>query len=445
MPLLVTALLAFVTNVQAQAPAAPSDANFTAHAAAILAAIQSKDYAAVEAQFDDRMKAALPPGRFGSGWDTLLAQSGPLKQCGVNVRVRAIDDKHMVIQTCEFEKSRLDFQVAFDPANRISGIAFRPVAGGAPAVPYTPPAYATPTSYVSSDVTVGAGEWALPGTLTLPNGSGPFPAVVLVHGSGGNDRDETVGPNKPFADLAAGLASRGVAVLRYDKRTKVYGEKMALLPSMTVADETIDDAVAAVAMLRANPRIDAARIFVLGHSLGGTLVPRIVKADPKIAGAVVMAGLTRPIEDAIVDQTKYIAAADGTVTPEEQKQIDTMTQLAADIRAMTPADAAAGKRLLNAPASYWLDLKGYDPPAVAKTESVPMLVLQGERDYQVTMDDFARWKAALAGRPNVSLHAYPDLNHLFISGSGRITPAEYERPGHVAEQVVVDIAAWVKR
>jgi dienelactone hydrolase len=443
MPLLVTVALSLITNLQAQSVAPPSDADLKAHAAAIIASLQAKDLASVEAQFDGKMQAALPPGRLGASWNTLLAQAGALKQCGENVRVRAVADTHMVIQTCEFERTKIDFQVAFDAANRISGMVFRPVAT-AP-VPYTPPPYVNASAFGERDVMVGAPGWPLPGTLTEPRGDGPFPAVVLVHGSGPNDRDETIGPNKPFKDLALGLASRGIAVLRYDKRTEVFSSRMAGETSMTVKEETADDAAAAVAFLRRQPHIDPSRIFVLGHSLGGMLVPRIAAADPKLAGAIVMAGAARPLEDAIVEQTKYLANADGVVTPAEQSQIDEMTKAAAEIRALTPADAAAGKIVFHAPASYWLDLRGYDPPSAARALHVPMLILQGERDYQVTMDEFARWKAALAGRPDVTFHSYPALNHLFIAGTGKSLPAEYEHPSHVAEQTVDDIAGWIKR
>ena len=443
MALLVTALLAFVTNLQAQAASPVSDTDVTAHAAAIVASMQANDFAAVEAQFDDRMKAALPPGRLAAGWSTLLAQAGALKQCGGNVRVRAVADKRMVIQTCEFERTKIDFQVAFDGANHISGMVFRPVA--AAPVPYTPPSYADQSAFGERDVTVGADGWPLPGTLTVPRGTGPFPAVILVHGSGPSDRDETVGANKPFKDLALGLASRGVAVLRYEKRTKVFASRLAGVASMTVKDETVDDALAAVAFLRREPQIDHARIFVLGHSLGGMLVPRIAAADAKLAGVIVMAGAARPIEDAIVEQTKYLAAADGTVTPAEQTQIDELTKARDEIRALTPLDNAAGKHVLNAPPSYWLDLKGYDAPAAAKALKMPMLILQGERDYQVTMDEFAKWKAALSDRANVTVHSYPALNHLFLPGTGKSLPAEYDQPSHVAQAVVDDIAAWIKR
>ena len=439
MPLLITVCLAFVTFRQAPPAAQPAAGDVQARAATLVTAVTARDFARVEESFDEKMKAALPPGRLATLWDGLLAQVGAFKSCGADVRVRAIADKQMVITPCEFERAKVDIQLAFDPAGRVSGLSMRPAAS------YSPPLYATPSSYTESDITVGSGEWALPGTLTMPAGAGPFPAVVLVHGSGANDRDETLGPNKMFADLALGLASRGIAVLRYDKRSKVYGAKMVGVPGLTVKEEVIDDAVAAAALLRTRPRVDSAKVFVLGHSLGGMLVPRIAAADPRLAGVVVMAGLARPLDRTILEQVNYLASADGTVSADEQKAIDDAEKLVADVARLTAADAQSAARIGNAPPSYWLDLRGYDPPAVARPLKVPMLILQGERDYQVTMVDLARWRAGLAGRTDVTFHTYPALNHLFMAGTGKLLPDEYARPSHVEQQVVDDIAAWIKR
>jgi uncharacterized protein len=269
--------------------------------------------------------------------------------------------------------------------------------------------------------------------------------VVLVHGSGPNDRDESLGPNKTFKDLALGLASRGVAVLRYDKRTKVYGAKVAPLTQFTVKEEVIDDALAAVALLRAEASVDPARIFVLGHSLGGMIAPRIAAADPKIAGLVIMAGAVRSLEQSIYDQYRYLAGADGTVTEAEQKMIDDAKATIDVVARLTPEDAKAGKPIAGAPAAYWIDLRGYDPPALAARLPQRVLVLQGERDYQVTAADFVRWQVALAGIPTAQFKMYPPLNHLFLAGTGKSLPAEYSVPGHVPVGVIDDIAAWLKK
>ena len=193
------------------------------------------------------MKAAAPASKLEELWGSLQKQVGAFQQqTGVHTdRMQGYD---VVFVTCQFEQSLLDVKVVFDASGQIAGLFFLPAL---PSHTFEPPAYAKADSFQEQDVTVGSGEWALPGTLTLPVGEGPFPAVVLVHGSGPNDRDETIGPNKPFRDLAWGLASQGIAVLRYEKRTKQYPEKMAAIQdTLTVKEETVDDALAAVELLR---------------------------------------------------------------------------------------------------------------------------------------------------------------------------------------------------
>ena len=304
--------------------------------------------------------------------------------------------------------------------------------------------YVNRSNFSERPVTVDAGGWPLPATLAMPAGSGPFPAVVLVHGSGPSDRDESIGPNKPFRDLGLGLASRGIATLRYEKRTKEFAAKIAPLTQFTVKEETIDDAVAAVRLLRTTPGVDPARIYVLGHSLGGMLLPRMASAaGADGAGWIVMAGAVRSLDQSLIDQMRYLADADGVISAEEKAQLAELETLAARVKALKPDDPPLRAIGIGAPASYWIDLRGYDPPAAARAITGAWLVLQGERDYQVTPADFARWKAALGSRPDATFKSYPTLNHMFQAGTGRSLPAEYMNAGHVAEEVIGDIAAWI--
>jgi dienelactone hydrolase len=350
--------------------------------------------------------------------------------------------RDIVIVPVQFAQAAVNIQVSFTKTGEVAGLFFRPRV--APAGPYQPPPYSKPDQFRTEEVTIGKGEWQLPGTLSIPVGKGPFAAVVLVHGSGPNDRDETVGGNRPFRDLAEGLASRGIAVLRYDKRTRVHAAKMTVLDDLTVQQETIEDALAAAALLRSRPEINPARVCVLGHSLGGYLVPRIARQDPKLAGLVVMAGNTRPLEDLILEQTTYIFSLRGTPTQEQQRQLEELKQAVQRVKTLKPGMKVPVKDLpLGVPVSYWLDLQDYDPAAEARNLKMPMLILQGERDYQVTMTDFARWKEALKDRGTVTLRSYPALNHLFQPGEGKSTPTEYLKPGHIAPEVINDLANWL--
>ena len=120
-----------------------------------------------------------------------------------------------------------------------------------------------------------------------------------------------------------------------------------------------------------------------------------------------------------------------------QQQVDA-------VKALT-TQSSGGAPVLGVPASYWIDLKDYRPADLARGLTMPLLILQGERDYQVTMKDFQNWKDALAGQSNVTMKTYPDLNHLFIAGTGKSTPDEYQTPGNVALAVIQDIAAWIQQ
>jgi hypothetical protein len=437
-------LLPLAVLAQALPAPVPMAKNPADVATALVDRLAKGDFQAAASNFADVMKAAAPPEKLAEIWTSIQSQMGAFKR-RTAVRIERQGPYEVAFVTTEFERSTVDFKVVVDDAGRVAGFFIVPPQqpGSQGAGPEsTPPAYVNKDSFREREVMVGTGEWALPGTLAMPVGQGPFPALVLVHGSGPNDRDETVEGNKPFRDLAWGLASRGVAVLRYEKRTRQHGDKLATVKDLTVRQETVDDALAAAGLLRHTEGIDPRRVFVLGHSLGGMLIPRIGQRDPQLAGLIVLAGAAKPLEDIILEQVAYLDAADGVVTDQEKGRFESLRAEVARIKALKPGETGTA---LGAPDSYWLDLRGYNPPEAAKALKQPLLILQGERDYQVPMDNFAAWKKALAGRPNATFKTYPKLNHLFIEGEGKSTPEEYQKPGHVSEAVIADIAGWIKR
>lgn len=417
-------------------------------AKSFLEALTRGDFKRAVVDFDETMMKVSGPERLAEFWHQVPDKIGVFKRQAAARRDK-LGPYDVVLVTCEFEKVTLDARVVFDKAGKIAGFQFVP---SLPPAKYEPPAYADPGTFGERDVTVGSGEWALPGTLTLPEGEGPFPAVVLVHGSGPNDRDETLGPNKPFKDIAWGLATRGIAVLRYEKRTRIYGSQLVADPkwnaTFTVKEEAIDDALEAVRVLRTVPEIDRKKIFVLGHSLGGMLIPRIALEgrDLDVRGFIIMAGLTRPYPETYLKQMTYLLSLDGQLSEEDKRQLDDIRAQVAKINALQKADRGSTERLLNAPPSYWLDLREYSPADAAAKVQKPMLILQGGRDYQVTIEDFENWKKALAERPDLEFRLYPKLNHLFFEGQGLPTPNEYlQVHGSVAADAIADIAAFIKK
>lgn len=438
-------VVAALVGTCSPAGASPTTGDVIAAGSQFVELLAKEDFAGAVSRFDATMTKAMPEPQLKTTWQTVQRQAGAFqKQLGTTTSKLGAYD--VVLVNCQFEHAALIVKVVFNAAGKVAGLFFLPGSAGANAAPGTPPPYAHTNAFHEQDFTVGHGEWKLPGTLTLPNGTGPWPAVVLVHGSGPNDRDESVGANKPFRDLAQGLASQGIAVLRYEKRTREHAAKFnkEALAKLTVREETIDDALSAVAQLRTTAGLDPKRIFVLGHSLGGTVAPRIGQSGPELAGLIILAGLTHPLEDAVIEQTKYIISLQEKPAAEANAHLTELQAVAAKIKKLTTADASSSEVLLGAAPAYWLDLREHDPLVAVKGLKQPLLILQGGRDYQVTVADFERWRATLGTRPTVTFKLYPKLNHLFITGEGKSSPDEYSQPGHVAEPVVTDIATWIK-
>jgi len=427
---------AMATVCEATADAS-SDRAIAASANQLVQAMVRGDFEGATANFDANMRKTLSAEGLKKAWESLTGALGPYRGVLGN-RSRRQGKYRAVYVVCRLGKAIADVKVVFEPEGMISGLFFEK---------YDIPEYVDLDTFEERPARVGGGKWALPGTLSLPKGRRKSPGVVLVHGSGPQDREESIGPNKPFRDLAWGLASRGIAVLRYDKRTLVhFTEVMAAVNTFTTKEESIDDALAAAELLRATPEINARQIYVLGHSFGGSLLPRIGKRDPSLAGLIVMAGLTRPLEDALLQQMHHMASADGRITPDEQRQLDRIKRQVVRVKSPTLSPAMPARMLpFGLPASYWLDIRGYHPGKAARKLNIPMLVLHGARDSQLTAEDLAGWKRPLSSRTDVTCKVYLKLNHLMFEGEGKPSLKEYQRPGHVDADVIDDIAEWILR
>ena len=294
-------------------------------------------------------------------------------------------------------------------------------------------------------IPVSVGSQPLKGTLTLPNGKGPFAPVVLVSGSGPEDQDETIGANKPFRDIALALAARGIATLRYDKRTLDYPRGVNPR-TFTPTQEYVPDALAAIHLLERAPEIDRRRIFVLGHSQGGTYAPLIATRAPQVAGVILLAAGTESLGAAALRQVRYLATLHGTIGAQAEAELPEITQLAAEITnpALLAKDRPGTILFGGVGPVYYLSELRYNPVATARSIHQPLLLLQGGRDYQVTVkNDLDVWLKGLKGRKGVTVVRFPNADHLFLDGTGPPTPLEYDKAGHVDPKVIATIASWI--
>ena len=412
---------------------------------AVLEMAKAGQFAQIREMFAPPLRPMVSAEAIHAAWAAELGRRGQVASIGAPVSEPAQGGVVVVKVPVRCDHGELTVLISVTEAGQLTGIQLAPASAAEPIAAWEPPGYADPGAFDEQDVLLGSGPLAVPGTLSLPKLRGPLPALVLLPGSGPMDRDETIGRNKPFKDLAWGLASAGVAVLRFDKVTYAHPGEVKAAGDVTVVQEYVPDAAAAIHLLRAHPGVDADRVFVLGHSLGGTVAPRVAAAEPSVAGLVILAGGTQPLHWAAVRQVRYLASLDPETAAASQPAIESMSEQARlvddpNLSASTPA----AKLPFGVPASYWLDLRGYKPVEVAATLGKPMLILAGGRDYQATVaDDLAGWKSGLAHSPEVTFMVYDADNHFFFPGAGPSAPAEYEPAQHMDPAVVGDIAGWL--
>ncbi len=323
-----------------------------------------------------------------------------------------------------------------------------------------------PFPYVATDVAFENGDVTLAGTLTVPEGDGPFPAAVLVSGSGPQDRNEEVFDHKPFLVLADHLTRAGIAVLRYDDRG--VGESTGVFGTVTSIDFK-DDALAAVRFLKDRPEIDPARIGMIGHSEGGLVAPVAAAESEDVAFLVLMAGPGVPGKEILVRQVGLLSAAAGgddayvaKVREEQGKAIDLVLADApeADIRAQVrkliaaqagadpgaAGDAAVENAMAQLRSPWFRFFLGFDPRPALRKVTVPVLAINGEKDLQVdpsqNLPEIAK-ALGEAGNPDVTTREFPNLNHLFQEAGTGAVGEYYELEETLHPPVLDAIRDWI--
>jgi pimeloyl-ACP methyl ester carboxylesterase len=302
-----------------------------------------------------------------------------------------------------------------------------------------------PAPYVQRDVQCNnlSSHNRLAGTLSVPNGKGPFPAVVLISGTGHNTRDEDVWGHKVFVVLADALSRRGFAVLRYDKRG--VGDSSGDYDSATTADFT-SDAEAAIAWLKRQPQIDANRIGVLGHSEGGIIAPAVAAADKSVAFVVMIAGPCIRGDRLFVLQSAMTAKAYGA--PDDyiarrkvfdQELYSAIVSAASESAALDRAKALVAQgvadKIVDRNEAETLaqdDIRpweryflAYDPAPTLARLTVPVLALNGSLDVQVpAKENLGAAREALKNNANATVMELPGMNHL-LQDAKTGAPSEY--------------------
>ncbi|MES2762790.1 MAG: DUF3887 domain-containing protein [Bacteroidota bacterium] len=415
--------------------------NYEETSIAFIKKLERQQFDSCFAMFDTSLADKFNVGMLEGMWGTIPKYMGEYKGYST-VESSKKDSMDIVAVRCQFEKTKMDLQFAYYNSNKIMGMYFVPPKNK---TAYNTPEYAQSNKYYETKIPVKTGTLTLPGALCVPNNIKNPPVVILLAGSGPNDKDESIGPNKGLKDLAIGLASNGIATYRYDKRTLTYGKEISQqMDKFGIEQEVIEDALSAINILKKNPDFKNSKVYIAGHSLGAMSAPLIASKSKAVSGIILLAGNARPLEDLLVEQYTYIYGLD-SLNASEKKEIETLVAQTKTIKDPKLLKAAKKEDLpLGLTSYYWQSLTKYNQVQTAKKLKQPILVLQGERDYQVTMTDFNLWKQNLSDNSKNQFISYPALNHLFMKGEGRSVPAEYEKQGNVEEKVITDISAWIK-
>ena len=404
--------------------------------------IAKQQWDSTTAYYDSKMSSFLPPSKMESLWEQLITYYGDYSHYETTDTASKKGILNFLTKF-HFKRGSLMQQIAVNDTGQITGLWFAPLEFKSG---YTEPTYANKKMYYETDIDVVTGDYKMKGKLTVPSNAKNSPAIILAWGSGPNGMNEEIGGCMPFKDLADGLASQGIAVLRFDKRTHKHSMDINPKGLPTIDDEYTYDLASALKLLKTKSYIEFKNIYLLGHSEGGMLLPYLLKNIKGFAGGISMAGAARPIGVLVQEQMDYLAP-DSTLKNDEGKMMKEKAVRSAKLSLSDTLKANTEGDLLpmGFPGSYWIHLNKINPPVLASKTNKPILFLQGESDYQVRMTDFNLFKLYNKST-NHFFKSYPRLNHLFVAGETEklSAPGDYFKPGNIYDPVIMDIAKFVK-
>ena len=340
------------------------------------------------------------------------------------------------LRTMKTTKGYIRFTVTVNEDFEIAGFYAAPVPAPIKTIDYV-----QTEAIEEREVRFGIKDWELEGLLTLPVDHSEYPLVIIVGGSGPTDMNGTVGPNTPYKDIAQGLASKGVAVLRYNKRTAQYASKineaMSEIKNM-VEFEYVEDIFEALEYAAAIEEVTA--IFLAGHSLGGTIVPKIAAESERVDGLILLAPGVRRLAQISIDQNKYAKEHLG-ISDEQIEQVIQFFSMILNHELDENYPIQAGLT-----AEYYYEMDNYSPIDDLSEFKKPVLVLQGEEDFQATMEgDFLPLKNRYNDDSHFTFISLDGINHLFMKVEKGVFhwTDEYNIPGFVDKRVIDQLSQWI--
>jgi uncharacterized protein len=387
--------------------------------------LQEKNYTKAYTFFDEKIKTKISESILKQTVEKLESQLGHFKTV-----IETNNEKETYFYYSEFENTKLDIKISFNNNDKILGFFF------------VPHKEFNKSKFLGNELNIKSDTIELKGTLLIPTNNNLNKLVIFVHGSGPNDRDETIFENKPFKDIAENLYSKGIASYRFDKKT--YSNPEFFTEKSNVDDEVTNDIINIINYFKQDKQYSSYEIILLGHSLGAYLIPKIANQSKQISKIILLAANARPLDKLIKEQLEYLYKLNPTTELKNEldktkKQINLLNSKKFSIN--TPKE----KLPLNLTSYYWQSLINYNPIKEIKKIKNPILILQGERDYQVAMKDFNLWKTSLKNNKNAKFISYPKLNHIFIFGDNPSEPKEYAIKGIVDDKVITDIFNFINQ